>query len=74
MPPKYVTVFDCKNEINEIRNEETISQHVLIPGTFYATLQGGCVDSTNQSMTALFMILGQQDVSKVQTGPLTPYT
>lgn len=25
-------------------------------------------------MTALFMILGQQDVSKVQTGPLTPYT
>ena len=27
MPPKYVTVFDCKNEINEIRNEETISQH-----------------------------------------------
>ncbi|XP_022317975.2 RNA 3'-terminal phosphate cyclase-like protein [Crassostrea virginica] len=36
--------------------------------------KGGCVDSTNQSMTALFMILGQQDVSKVQTGPLTPYT
>ena len=26
MSPKYVTVFDCKNEINEIRNEETISQ------------------------------------------------
>ena len=28
MPPKYVTVFDCKNKINEIRNEETISQQV----------------------------------------------
>ena len=30
MPPKYVTVFDCKNEINEIRNEETISQQWVI--------------------------------------------
>ncbi|XP_061182618.1 RNA 3'-terminal phosphate cyclase-like protein [Saccostrea echinata] len=36
--------------------------------------KGGCVDSTNQSMTALFMVLGQQNVSKVQTGSLTPYT
>ncbi|KAK3090706.1 hypothetical protein FSP39_013900 [Pinctada imbricata] len=35
--------------------------------------RGGCIDSTNQSIAALFMVLGQQDVSKVQTGPLTPY-
>jgi len=37
-------------------------------------LQGGCIDSTNQSMAALFMVLGQTDVSKLVIGPLTPYT
>jgi len=36
--------------------------------------KGGCVGSTAQSLTALMMVLGQQDVSKVQTGELTPYT
>ncbi|XP_060071040.1 RNA 3'-terminal phosphate cyclase-like protein [Ylistrum balloti] len=36
--------------------------------------RGGCVDSTNQSLTALFMVLGQQDVSKVQMGTLSQYT
>lgn len=35
--------------------------------------RGGCVDSTNQSMACLFMALGQRDVSKVITGPLSPY-
>ena len=37
-------------------------------------LQGGCVDSTNQSLAALLMVLGQQDVSKVQTGQLSTYS
>ncbi|CAL1530335.1 unnamed protein product [Lymnaea stagnalis] len=36
--------------------------------------RGGCVDSTSQSLAALMMVLGQQDVSKLQTGELTPYT
>ncbi|XP_067677958.1 RNA 3'-terminal phosphate cyclase-like protein [Haliotis asinina] len=36
--------------------------------------RGGCVDSSNQSMAALFMVLGQQDVSKIQTGTLSSYT
>ncbi|XP_036186932.1 RNA 3'-terminal phosphate cyclase-like protein isoform X2 [Myotis myotis] len=36
--------------------------------------RGGCVDSTNQSLALLFMTLGQQDVSKVLLGPLSPYT
>ncbi|XP_069776639.1 RNA 3'-terminal phosphate cyclase-like protein [Narcine bancroftii] len=36
--------------------------------------RGGCVDSVNQSLALLFMALGQQDVSKVQMGPLSPYT
>ncbi|XP_014785786.1 RNA 3'-terminal phosphate cyclase-like protein [Octopus bimaculoides] len=36
--------------------------------------RGGCVDSLNQSMAALFMVLGSQDVSKLQIGQLTPYT
>ncbi|XP_067939919.1 RNA 3'-terminal phosphate cyclase-like protein isoform X2 [Watersipora subatra] len=36
--------------------------------------RGGCVDSTNQSIAALLMVLGQTDVSKLEVGPLTPYT
>ncbi|KAG7264398.1 hypothetical protein CRUP_025003 [Coryphaenoides rupestris] len=36
--------------------------------------RGGCIDSTNQSLALLFMTLGQQDVSKVLLGPLSPYT
>lgn len=33
--------------------------------------RNGCVDSPFQSMTAMFMVLGKKDVSKVVTGPLT---
>ncbi|KFO34709.1 RNA 3'-terminal phosphate cyclase-like protein [Fukomys damarensis] len=36
--------------------------------------RGGCVDSTNQSLALLLMTLGQQDVSKVLLGPISPYT
>ncbi|XP_017266171.1 RNA 3'-terminal phosphate cyclase-like protein [Kryptolebias marmoratus] len=36
--------------------------------------RGGCVDSSNQSLAVLLMTLGQQDVSKVLLGPLSPYT
>ncbi|XP_005110004.2 RNA 3'-terminal phosphate cyclase-like protein [Aplysia californica] len=36
--------------------------------------RGGCVGSMAQSLAALMMVLGQQDVSKVQMGELTPYT
>uniref|UniRef100_A0A8C2FXL2 RNA terminal phosphate cyclase-like 1 n=1 Tax=Cyprinus carpio TaxID=7962 RepID=A0A8C2FXL2_CYPCA len=36
--------------------------------------RGGCVDSTNQSLSLLYMTLGQQDVSKTLLGPLSPYT
>ncbi|KAG9486733.1 hypothetical protein GDO78_006880 [Eleutherodactylus coqui] len=36
--------------------------------------RGGCVDSINQSLVLLLMTLGQQDVSKVLLGPLSPYT
>ena len=45
--------------------------------TFFLLLfcqQGGCVDSRHQSLALLYMILGQRDVSKLLTGPLTPYT
>ncbi|XP_015262951.1 PREDICTED: RNA 3'-terminal phosphate cyclase-like protein [Gekko japonicus] len=35
--------------------------------------RGGCVDSTNQSLVLLLMTLGQQDVSKVLLGTLSPY-
>lgn len=36
--------------------------------------RGGCVDSTFQWMVTLFMALGQQNVSKFLTGPLSQYT
>ncbi|PIK33950.1 putative RNA 3'-terminal phosphate cyclase-like protein [Apostichopus japonicus] len=36
--------------------------------------RGGCVDSRHQGLALLFMALGQNDVSKLQTGPLSPYT
>ncbi|CAK9830050.1 Probable RNA 3'-terminal phosphate cyclase-like protein [Anthophora retusa] len=34
--------------------------------------RNGCVDSPFQSMVAMFMALGNKDVSKIITGPLTP--
>ncbi|KAL4235710.1 rRNA-processing endoribonuclease [Mactra antiquata] len=36
--------------------------------------KGGCVDSITQGLTVLLMVLGQQDISRVQTGQLTDYT
>lgn len=36
--------------------------------------RGGCIDSTAQTLAALFMALGPPDVSKVLTGPLSPFT
>ena len=32
------------------------------------------MDSRHQSLACLYMILGQRDVSRILTGPLTPYT
>lgn len=36
--------------------------------------RGGCVDSTFQWLTALYMALGQKNISKFLTGPLSDYT
>nr|CAG4651815.1 EOG090X05X4 [Triops cancriformis] len=36
--------------------------------------RGGCVDSNVQSLALLHMTLSQKDVSKIQIGPLSPYT
>ncbi|XP_070564203.1 RNA 3'-terminal phosphate cyclase-like protein [Ptychodera flava] len=36
--------------------------------------RGGCVDSRHQSLAVLMMALGEKDVSKLLTGPLSPYT
>nr|CAG4637002.1 EOG090X05X4 [Ceriodaphnia reticulata]SVE72929.1 EOG090X05X4 [Ceriodaphnia reticulata] len=36
--------------------------------------RGGCVDSSNQHLVLLLMALGPKDVSRVQLGPLSPYT
>jgi hypothetical protein len=36
--------------------------------------QGGCVDTQNQSLALLFMVLGAEDVSKIRLGKLSPFT
>jgi len=48
----------------------TEGAHLLLEEIY----RGGCVDSSSQSLTALFMALGPKDVSKTLTGPLSPYT
>jgi RNA 3'-terminal phosphate cyclase-like protein len=35
---------------------------------------GGCVDSLNQTLALLWMVLAPEDVSKLRIGKLTPYT
>ncbi|XP_073835750.1 RNA terminal phosphate cyclase 1 [Musca autumnalis] len=40
----------------------------------YEIYRGGCVDSAYQWLVALFMTLGQKNVSKFMTGPLSSYT
>ncbi|KAN0008839.1 hypothetical protein ACTFIU_009505 [Dictyostelium citrinum] len=46
--------------------------------TAYALLEeifnGGCIDSHNQSLALLFMVLCPEDISKVRLGKITPYT
>jgi len=37
-------------------------------------VNGGCIDSANQSLALLFMTLCPEDVSKIRLGKLTPYT
>eukprot|EP00731_Ephydatia_muelleri_P018696 Em0011g736a len=37
-------------------------------------VKGGCADSGSQVIALLFMALGQQDVSKLKLGQLSPYT
>jgi len=36
--------------------------------------RGGCVDSTFQNQAMLYMALGQKDISKYRTGPLSEYS
>lgn len=48
----------------------TIASHALCE----EIKQGGCIDSTNQSLVLLFMALSPPSVSKVRVGRLTPYT
>ncbi|KYQ93340.1 RNA 3'-terminal phosphate cyclase family protein [Tieghemostelium lacteum] len=37
-------------------------------------LNGGCVDSHNQSLALLFMVLCPEDISKIRLGKITEYT
>lgn len=41
---------------------------------FEEIYRGGCVDSVGQGLATLFMALGDNDLSKIILGPLSPYT
>jgi len=41
---------------------------------FEEVYRGGCVDSSAQGLSLLWMALGENDLSKVTLGPLSPYT
>ena len=41
---------------------------------FEEIYRGGCVSSINQGLALLFMALGHTDISKLQLGPLSPYS
>lgn len=48
----------------------TQATHML----FEEIYRGGCVDSLGQGLATLFMSLGDNDLSKITLGPLTPYS
>jgi len=52
---------------------EDIAQHCT-QMLLHEIIQGGCVDTSNQSIMLLFMVLGPVDVSKIRIGKLSPYT
>lgn len=57
-------------EPNVPENIGKTAAHLLLEEVY----RGGCVGSSDQSLACLFMALGQQDVSKLLLGPLSPYT
>ncbi len=57
--------------------EPTVPEDLALKGAhelLEEIYRGGCVDSVCQSQVLLMMALGQRDVSKLVTGPLTNYT
>ncbi|MBN3284694.1 RCL1 protein, partial [Polyodon spathula] len=80
-PYHYKGLYECNSQSNipcrSYRGCKRSLKQPKIPKLVTADnlcLQGGCVDSVNQSLALLYMTLGQQDVSKVLLGPLSPYT
>ncbi|XP_055844928.1 probable RNA 3'-terminal phosphate cyclase-like protein [Episyrphus balteatus] len=68
---------ECVSNVKEQGNEPSVPEdlgkeaaHKLLDEIY----RGGCVDSSFQWMAALFMALGQKNVSKFLTGPLSQYT
>lgn len=70
-------IFYCAEQVSNVTSEgeepsipEDLGTNVaqrLLTEVYY----GGCVDSACQSLAILFMALGQKDVSKLMTGPLS---
>nr|CAG4645520.1 EOG090X05X4 [Lynceus sp. MCZ IZ 141354] len=71
------TFYSVDTASNPLGETASVAEDVGIEAA-HALLEevyrGGCVDSTNQSLAVLFMALGQKNVSKMQTGPLSTYT
>lgn len=68
---------ECVSNVKEEGGEPSVPEdlgkeaaHKLLDEIY----RGGCVDSSFQWLAALFMALGQKNVSKFLTGPLSQYT
>ncbi|KAL3278531.1 hypothetical protein HHI36_024235 [Cryptolaemus montrouzieri] len=70
------TIYSAEQVSNVVTNGEDPSLpedlgEAAAQRLLYEIYLGGVVDSTSQSLAILFMALGQKDVSKIVTGPLT---
>lgn len=67
-------VFGAEAVSNPVNSEPVSAEDLgisLCESLVAEIYRGGCVDSTIQPLTFLFMVLGQKDVSKVISGPLS---
>jgi len=61
----------------ELNQNPSVPEDVALQAThnlLEEIYRGGCVDSSQQYLTFLFMVLNQKDVSRVLTGILSPFS
>ena len=67
----------CSLPKGTIKNEPSVPEDIGIEAAntlLEEIYRGGCVDSANQYLAFLFMVLNQKDVSRILSGILSPYS